>query len=87
MLFLPLSDKWEAHLEVKEMIELQRQGLTRSRSSGSNSGFAPGNELGDPEDSEGREEEGWESGDEGRWSSEGGSEGDREGESEQQQNT
>ena len=68
------SDKWKVHPEVKEMIELQQQGLTQSQESGSH-----GNDPSDPEEGEEREEEGWKSGDECQWSSEGGEE-DEEGE-------
>ena len=69
------------------MIELQRQGLTRSRASSGSGG--PRHHVDGPEDCEERDEEeeggGWESGDEGQWSSEGGDrgrEGDGEGEEE-----
>ena len=66
------SGKWEGHLEVKEMIELQRQGLVRRRSS--NLLVAPGNNSEEEE-----RERGWESGDEGQGSSEGeGEEGGKE---------
>lgn len=71
---------------MKEMIELQRQGLLRSR--GSDGHLAvPGNNPGQGEGGEGDDEEeegGWESGDEGQWTSEG-ERGGEEGEGEQQQ--
>lgn len=51
------------------MIELQQQGLTRSRESGGNVG-GHDNDPNDPEEEEERDEEGWESGDECQWSSE-----------------
>ena len=63
------ADKWKSHPEVKEMIELQQQGLAQSRGSGGSVGV-PGNDPSDPEEGEEREEEGWESGDECQWTSE-----------------
>ena len=47
------------------MIDLQQQGLGQSREAV----VAPDNDPSDPKE---REEEGWESGDECQWSSEGG---------------
>ena len=58
---------------MKEMIELQQQGLARGQESGGSvGGCTHGNDPSDPEEGEAREEEGWESGDECKWSSEDG---------------
>lgn len=78
--------KWDGHPEVKEMIELQQQGLLRSRGSGGHL-VVPSNNLGQgegEEEGDNEEEGGWESGDEGQWSSEG-ERGGKEGEGGQQQ--
>ena len=58
------------------MIELQRQGLIQKRDSASTLTVAVDENLSDPEESEDGEEGGWEGGDEGRWSSDGGEKGE-----------
>lgn len=57
---------------MKEMIELQREGLVRSRGSSSHL-TVPGQDVKEGEEGEAGDEGegGWESGDEGRWTSEG----------------